>query len=137
MYNLFCSVHAADLICFDSWCILLMLFYFLVQYGIRLRDGSGRQSTTTASVTVSVIRNTRPVFTNTQNYAVPNLQETTAAGTTVFTPTVSNLDSRVSSCHCGDCVQMLTAGSVHVTGYCVQMLTAGSVHVTVVIVSRC
>ncbi|KAK7113021.1 hypothetical protein V1264_012386 [Littorina saxatilis] len=66
----------------------------IFRYDVRLRDGAGQQSPVTASVNVTVIRNTQPVFNNTANYRVSNLTEDTAGGTVVFTPTVTNQDSR-------------------------------------------
>ncbi|XP_070182175.1 protocadherin Fat 4-like [Littorina saxatilis] len=66
----------------------------IFRFDVRLRDGAGQQSPVTASVIVTVIRNTQPVFTNTANYRVSNLTEDTAGGTVVFTPPVTNQDSR-------------------------------------------
>lgn len=61
-----------------------------------MRDGGGLQSTSTASVSVTVIRNTGPIFTNTATYAT-TVQETTPNGTTVFRPSVRETDTVVSA----------------------------------------
>ncbi|PVD37419.1 hypothetical protein C0Q70_00009 [Pomacea canaliculata] len=64
----------------------------IFSYRIIMRDGGGLQSTSTASVSVTVIRNTGPIFTNTATYAT-TVQETTPNGTTVFRPSVRETDT--------------------------------------------
>ncbi|KAK7482291.1 hypothetical protein BaRGS_00026419 [Batillaria attramentaria] len=62
------------------------------EYGIILRDNGGQVSARTATVSVTVIRNTAPVYTG-EPYS-RTIQETASDNSLVFTPTVRETDTR-------------------------------------------
>jgi hypothetical protein len=78
--------------------VVFYTVYFHFQFQVSARDkGSPPLSADNPqTVTLTVIRNTQPVFTNTASYS-KTIPETTGGGQIVYPTTVQNTDQDVSS----------------------------------------